>query len=158
TRRGVIALSGIDTRALTRRIREQGMPNGVIAHDPAGKFDVKAMARQAAAWSGLEGLDLAKEVTTAQSYSLAESRWRWPAGVEQIPKPRFDVVVFDYGVKKNILRSLGDVGARVHVLPANATAEDALGRKPDGILLSNGPGDPAATGEYAVPEIRKLVD
>jgi carbamoyl-phosphate synthase small subunit len=157
-RRNVIGLSGIDTRALTKRIRERGMPNGVIAHDPKGAFDFAALAKQAAAWSGLEGLDLAKDVTTAQSYTLAESRWRWPNGVSEITKPSFDVVVFDYGVKKNILRSLGDVGARVHVLPANATAEEALARKPDGVLLSNGPGDPAATGEYAVPEIRKLID
>jgi carbamoyl-phosphate synthase small subunit len=157
-RRGVIGLSGIDTRALTRRIREQGMPNGVIAHDPKGKFDLAALTKKAAAWSGLEGLDLAKDVTTAQSYTLAEGRWRWPNGAEEIAKPKFDVVVFDYGVKKNILRSLGDIGARAHVLPASATAEEALARKPHGVLLSNGPGDPAATGAYAAPEIRKLVD
>jgi carbamoyl-phosphate synthase small subunit len=157
-RRNLIGLSGIDTRALTKRIRERGMPNGVIAHDPNGKFDFAQLAKKAAAWSGLEGLDLAKDVTTAQSYTAEEGRWRWPAGVSQITKPRFDVVVFDYGVKKNILRSLGDVGARAHVLPANATAEDALARNPHGVLLSNGPGDPAATGAYAVPEIRKLID
>ena len=157
-RRNVIGLSGIDTRALTRRIREKGMPNGVIAYDPKGAFDLNALAKKAADWPGLVGLDLAKDVTTAQSYTLAESRWRWPNGVSEIAKPQFDVVVFDYGVKKNILRSLGDVGARTHVLPANATAEDALARKPHGILLSNGPGDPAATGEYAAPQIRKLVD
>lgn len=157
-RRDVIGLSGIDTRALTRRIREKGMPNGVIAHDPEGAFDIAALKKKARDWSGLEGMDLAKDVTTAQSYVVEEQRWRWEKGVEPVEAQQFDVVVFDYGVKRNILRALGDIGARCHVLPANATAEDALSRKPDGIVLSNGPGDPAATGEYTAPEIRKLVD
>ena len=157
-RRGVIGLSGIDTRALTRAIRERGMPNGVIAHDPKGEFDFAALTKQAKAWGGLEGLDLAKDVTTAQSYTVEEKRWRWGEGITPLTKPLYDVVVFDYGVKRNILRALGDVGARAHVLPANATAEEALARKPNGVLLSNGPGDPAATGAYAAPEIRKLVD
>ncbi|MBL8558233.1 MAG: glutamine-hydrolyzing carbamoyl-phosphate synthase small subunit [Hyphomonadaceae bacterium] len=157
-RRGVIGLSGIDTRALTRRIREQGMPNGVIAHDPAGKFDIDALKAQAKSWSGLEGMDLAKDVTTAQSYIVEEGRWRWDGGVPEVKAPKFDVVVFDYGVKRNILRALGDIGARCHVLPASATAEEALAKKPDGVVLSNGPGDPAATGKYAAKEIRKIVD
>ncbi len=157
-RRGVIGLSGVDTRALTRRIRELGMPNGVIAHDPAGAFDMEALKAMAAAWPGLEGMDLAKDVTTAQSYVVEEGRWRWGDGVTAVAKPKFDVVVFDYGVKRNILRALGDIGARCHVLPASATAEEALAKKPDGIVLSNGPGDPAATGAYTAKEIRKLVD
>jgi carbamoyl-phosphate synthase small subunit len=157
-RRGVIGLSGIDTRALTNRIRDNGMPNAVIAHDAAGRFDLDALRKEAAAWTGLVGLDLARDVTTAQSYVVEETRCRWPVGVQPIAEPRFDVVVFDYGVKRNILRALGDVGARAHVLPATATAEEALARKPHGILLSNGPGDPAATGAYAAPQIRKLVD
>ncbi|MGE3303143.1 MAG: glutamine-hydrolyzing carbamoyl-phosphate synthase small subunit [Hyphomonadaceae bacterium] len=157
-RRGVIAISGVDTRALTRRIREHGMPNGVIAHSKAGEFDLKALAAKAAAWSGLVGLDLAKDVTTAQSYVLGEDLWRWGAGFQPVEKPRFEVIVFDYGVKRNILRSLGAIGARAHVLPAGASAEDALARKPDGVLLSNGPGDPAATGAYAAPAIRKVVE
>jgi len=157
-RRNIIGLSGIDTRALTRRIREHGMPNGVIAYDPDGAFDLDAMVRQAAAWPGLLGLDLAREVTTAQSYTVSEGRWRWGEGVQPVNAPNFDVVVFDYGVKRNILRGLGDIGARCHVLPATATAAEALARKPDGIVLSNGPGDPAATGEYAAKEIRALVD
>jgi carbamoyl-phosphate synthase small subunit len=156
--RGVIGISGIDTRALTHRIRNQGMPNGVIAHDPAGVFNLPALKQQAAAWGGLVGLDLAKDVTTAQSYVVSEKLWRWADGVGQVDKPEFDVVVFDYGVKRNILRSLGEIGARCHVLPATATAQEALAKKPDGILLSNGPGDPAATGAYAAKEIRKLVD
>ncbi|KAF0175403.1 MAG: glutamine-hydrolyzing carbamoyl-phosphate synthase small subunit [Hyphomonadaceae bacterium] len=157
-RRDVIGLSAIDTRALTRRIRELGMPNGVIAHDPAGAFDIEALKAQAKAWPGLEGMDLAKDVTTAQSYLVEEGRWRWGEGVTAVANPKFNVVVFDYGVKRNILRALGDIGARCHVLPATATAEEALAKKPDGIVLSNGPGDPAATGAYAAKEIRKLVD
>jgi carbamoyl-phosphate synthase small subunit len=157
-KRGIIGLAGVDTRALTRRIREHGMPNGVIAHDPAGKFDLAALHKRAAAWPGLEGLDLAKDVTCAQSYVVEEQRWRWPTGVEQITNPRFDVVVLDYGVKRNILRALGDVGARCHVVPGDTKAEDVLAKKPDGVVLSNGPGDPAATGAYAAPEIRKLVE
>jgi carbamoyl-phosphate synthase small subunit len=157
-RRGIVGLSGIDTRALTRRIREQGMPNAVIAHDPAGAFDFDALKREAAAWPGLVGLDLAREVTTAQSYTVAEHRWRWGDGVAPVKAPDFDVVVFDYGVKRNILRGLGDVGARCHVLPATATAEEALARRPDGVVLSNGPGDPAATGAYAAKEIRAVVE
>ncbi len=157
-KRNVIALAGIDTRALTKRIREQGMPNGVIAHAPDGKFDLDALKAKAKAWHGLDGLDLAKDVTTAQTYVVSEGRWRWPNGVEEITNPKFHVVLFDYGVKRNIIRALGDVGAKVTVLPASATAEDALAHKPDGVLLSNGPGDPAATGKYAAPEIKKIVD
>ena len=157
-KRNVIALAGLDTRALTRRIREQGMPNAVIAHAPDGKFDLEALKKRAAAWHGLDGLDLAKEVTTAQSYVVNESLWQWPLGTPEVKKPKFTVVVMDYGVKRNILRALGEIGARTIVLPATATAEEALAHKPDGILLSNGPGDPAATGVYAAPEIKKLVD
>ncbi|HRK64956.1 MAG TPA: carbamoyl phosphate synthase small subunit, partial [Terricaulis sp.] len=157
-KRGVIALAGLDTRALTKRIREHGMPNAVIAHAPDGKFDLEALKARAAAWPGLLGLDLAKDVTTAQTYTVAETRWRWPDGVAEVKKPKFTVVVLDYGVKRNILRALGDVGAKCVVLPASAKAEDVLAHKPDGVLLSNGPGDPAATGEYAAPEIKKLVD
>jgi carbamoyl-phosphate synthase small subunit len=157
-RRGVIALAGVDTRALTRKIREQGMPHGVIAHDPAGKFDLEALIAQAREWSGLVGLDLAKDATTLQSFGFEESLWHWPQGYGVNDEPKYDVVVVDYGIKRNILRSLNSVGARVKVVPATATAEEILRDDPDGVLLSNGPGDPAATGEYAVPEIRKLVD
>ena len=157
-KRNVIALAGLDTRALTRRIREHGMPNAMIAHAPDGKFDLEKLHAQAKAWPGLEGLDLAKDVTTAQSYVVAEGRWQWPDGVREVKKPKFTVVVMDYGVKRNILRALGDIGAKTIVLPATATAEEALAHKPDGVLLSNGPGDPAATGVYAAPQIKKLVD
>lgn len=157
-KRGLIALAGIDTRALTKRIREHGMPNAVIAHDPNGKFDLEALHKKAQAWSGLENLDLAKDATCAQRYESAETRWVWPQGVSEVAEPRFTVALIDYGVKKNILRALGDIGAKVVVLPASTKAEDVLAHAPDGIVLSNGPGDPAATGQYAAPEIKKLAD
>ena len=157
--RGVVGLAGIDTRALTRLIREKGMPHGVIAHDPEGRFDLDALVAEARAWTGLVGLDLAKDATTLQSFVFEEGLWAWPEGyAKPRPEPAYEVAVLDYGVKRNILRGLTSVGARATVLPAATTAEDVLARKPDGILLSNGPGDPAATGEYAAPEIRKLVD
>jgi carbamoyl-phosphate synthase small subunit len=157
-KRNIVAIAGLDTRALTRRIREQGMPNAVIAYAPDGKFDLERLHKQAKAWPGLEGLDLAKQVTTAQSYVVNEGRWQWPLGAPEVTKPKFTVVVIDYGVKRNILRALGDIGARTIVLPASATAEDVLAHNPDGVLLSNGPGDPAATGKYAAPQIKKLID
>ena len=157
--RGVVGLSGIDTRALTRLIREKGMPHGVIAHDPDGRFDLDALLAEARAWPGLVGLDLAKDATTLQSFVFEEGLWAWPEGyAKPRPEPAYQVAVLDYGIKRNILRGLTSVGARATVLPAATTADEVLARKPDGILLSNGPGDPAATGEYAAPEIRKLVD
>jgi carbamoyl-phosphate synthase, small subunit len=158
-RRGVIGLAGVDTRALTRSIRENGMPHGVIAHAPDGKFDIPALLEKAKAWAGLEGLDLAKDASCLQPFVYDEGLWNWPEGyAKPAAEPKYDVVVMDYGVKRNILRALTSIGARVTVVPATTTAEEVLARKPDGVLLSNGPGDPAATGEYAVPEIRKLVD
>jgi carbamoyl-phosphate synthase small subunit len=156
--RGVIGLSGIDTRALTRAIRERGMPHAVIAHDPDGRFDLPALQAQASAWAGLEGLDLAKDATCTQSFEFGEGLWSWPEGyAAQNASPKFHVVVVDYGVKRNILRSLNSIGARVTVVPASTLAEDILARKPDGVLLSNGPGDPAATGVYAAPQIKSLI-
>jgi carbamoyl-phosphate synthase small subunit len=158
TRRGVVGLAGVDTRALTRAIREKGMPHAVIAHDPDGRFDLDALVAQAKAWSGLEGLDLAKDASCLQPFVFDEGLWSWPQGyAKPSPVPKYEVVVVDYGVKRNILRALISVGARVTVVPAKTTAEEILARRPDGVLLSNGPGDPAATGEYAVPEIRKLI-
>jgi carbamoyl-phosphate synthase small subunit len=157
-RRGVVALSGVDTRALTLAIREKGMPHAVIAHDPDGKFDLDALVAQARAWPGLVGLDLAKDASCLQAFTFDEGLWTWPDGYAKAGEPKYEVVVLDYGIKRNILRALTSVGARATVLPANTSAEDVLARNPDGVLLSNGPGDPAATGEYAVPEIRKLVD
>ena len=157
-RRGVIALSGVDTRALTRKVREKGMPHGVIAHSPEGKFDLEAMITEARAWKGLVGLDLAKDASCLQAFVWHDGLWSWPDGYE-LPdaSPKYQVVVVDYGVKRNILRALTSVGARVTVVPAQTTAAEILARNPDGVLLSNGPGDPAATGVYAVPEIQKLV-
>ncbi len=155
--RGIVGLAGIDTRALTALIREKGMPNAVIAHDPAGKFDIAALKSEAKAWPGLVGMDLAKEVTAGQSYSWDETQWRWGSGYGRAADRPFSVVAVDYGIKRNILRCLSSAGCKVTVVPATASAEEILARKPDGVFLSNGPGDPAATGEYAVPEIKTLV-
>src|SRR6476661_2750355 len=151
-------ITGVDTRALTALIREKGMPDAVIAHAPDGKFDLAALKRELAAFPGMVGLDLAKDVTSGQSYSWDETEWRWNEGYGHESNPRFHVVAIDYGLKRNILRELATAGCKLTVLPATATAEEVLARKPDGVFLSNGPGDPAATGVYAVPEIRKLVD
>ncbi len=156
--RGIVGIAGIDTRALTARIREKGMPNGVIAHEPSGVFDIDKLKAEAKAWPGLLGLDLVPEVTSGQSYTWDEQRWVWNKGYTRNERPDFHVVAIDYGLKRNILRCLASAGCKVTVLPATAKAEDVLARKPDGVFLSNGPGDPAATGKYAVPEIKKLVD
>lgn len=157
-RRGVIALAGVDTRSLTKAIREKGMPHGVIAHAPDGVFDLPALRKQAAEWAGLENLDLAKDATCRQAFTFDETLWDWPEGYGKNDNPKYQVVVLDYGIKRNILRSLNSIGAQVTVVPADTSAEDILARNPDGVLLSNGPGDPAATGQYAVPQIQKLVD
>jgi len=155
--RGIIAITGVDTRALTALIREKGMPNAVIAHASDGSFDLAALKREAAAFPGMVGLDLAKDVTCGQSYGWDETEWRWGEGYGRQDAPRFHVVAIDFGLKRNILRELATAGCRLTVLPATATAEEVLERKPDGVFISNGPGDPAATGEYAVPEIKKLI-
>ena len=157
-RRGVIGIAGVDTRALTRKIREHGMPHGVIAHHPEGRFDLEALVEQARAWSGLVGLDLAKAASCLQPFVYDEGLWSWPEGyAEPRPEPKYEVVVVDYGIKRNILRMLAEHGCRVTVVPATASAEDILRHRPDGIFLSNGPGDPAATGQYAVPVLRELI-
>jgi carbamoyl-phosphate synthase small subunit len=155
--RGIIALTGIDTRALTAHIRERGMPNGVIAHEPAGRFDLDQLKAEAKAWPGLLGLDLVPEVTAGQSYTWEETRWVWGRGYGRQQHAELNVVAVDYGLKRNILRALASIGCKVTVVPATATAAEILERKPDGVFLSNGPGDPAATGAYAVPQIKKLV-
>jgi len=155
--RNIIGICGIDTRALTVRIREQGMPNAIIANDPAGAFDFDALSAEARAWPGIEGMDLAKDVTAGQSYSWDETDWTWNVGYGRQETPQFHIVAIDYGLKRNILRCLATSGCKVTVLPATATAEDVLSRNPDGIFLSNGPGDPAAMSDYAVPAIRELV-
>jgi carbamoyl-phosphate synthase small subunit len=155
--RGIIGLCGLDTRALTARIREQGMPNAVIVNEPSGQFDFDALKAEAREWPGIEGMDLAKDVTAGQSYSWDEMAWDWNKGYEHLAKPEFHVVAIDYGMKRNILRCLASAGCKVTVLPATATAEDVAARNPDGVFLSNGPGDPAAMSDYAVPAIRDLV-
>ncbi len=158
-RRGVVGIAGVDTRSLTKAIREKGMPHAVIAHSADGRFDLDALLAEARAWAGLEGLDLAKDASCLQPFSFDEGLWSWPEGyAEPRPEAKYEVVVLDYGVKRNILRALTSIGAHATVLPATATAEEVLARRPDGVLLSNGPGDPAATGDYAVPEIKKLVE
>ena len=157
-RRGRIGIGGVDTRRLTRAIRQQGAPHVVLAHDPNGNFDIAAMVARARDWKGLVGLDLAREVSCQQSYRWDEGLWSWPGEfVRPDTAQPFRVVAVDYGAKRNILRSLAQSGAEVTVLPATATAEDVLAHNPEGVFLSNGPGDPAATGEYAVPMIRELL-
>ena len=156
--RGIAGVSGVDTRALTVRIRDGGAPTGVMAFPVDGKFDLAALRADAAAWPGLEGMDLAKEVTCRQSYAWDETIWVWPAGTGRQEAPKHHVVAVDYGAKRNILRCLASAGCRVTVVPATATADDILRHQPDGVFLSNGPGDPAATGTYAVPAIRAVLD
>ncbi|HEY0439291.1 MAG TPA: glutamine-hydrolyzing carbamoyl-phosphate synthase small subunit [Xanthobacteraceae bacterium] len=157
-RRRIIGLSGIDTRALTRLIRERGMPNAVIAHEPSGKFDLEALKKQAREWPGLVGMDLVPQVTAGQRFTWDETAWEWGKGYGRQENPEFHVVAVDYGIKRNILRLLAQNGCKVTVVPATTSAEDILELQPDGVFLSNGPGDPAATGEYAVPVIREVVE
>jgi carbamoyl-phosphate synthase small subunit len=156
--RGIIGLAGIDTRALTSLIRTHGMPNAVIAHDPASIFDREALTAEARTWPGLVGMDLVPMVTSAQRFTWDETPWRWNDGYGRAEAPEFDVVAIDYGIKRNILRLLAGTGCKVTVVPATTSAEDIFALKPDGVFLSNGPGDPAATGQYAVPVIRSLIE
>ena len=156
--RGVIGLSGLDTRALTALIRTHGMPNAVIAHAPDGKFDLAALRKEACEWPGLVGMDLVPMVTSGQRFSWDETPWEWGKGYGRQQAPQFHVVAIDYGIKRNILRMLAHAGCKVTVVPATTPAEDIIEMKPDGVFLSNGPGDPAATGRYAVPVIRKVID
>ena len=156
-RHNIPGISGLDTRALTARIRDGGAPNGVLSFPADGRFDIAALAAQAKSWPGLEGMDLAKEVTARQSYQWDETCWSWGTGFGRQVEPAHRVVAIDYGAKRNILRCLADAGCAVTVLPATATAEDILREKPDGVFLSNGPGDPAATGVYAVPAIQGVL-
>jgi carbamoyl-phosphate synthase small subunit len=149
---------GIDTRQVTRRIRDGGAPNGVVAHRPDGRFDIPALVKKAADWPGLEGMDLAIEVSTRQSYGWDELVWTLGQGYGKQTDAKYHVVAVDYGAKRNILRCLANAGCKVTVVPATATAEDILRHKPDGVFLSNGPGDPAATGQYAVPAIKGVLD
>ena len=157
-KRGIVAMTGIDTRALTALIREKGAPNAVIAHAPDGVFDIEALKKEAREWHGLVDLDLAKDVTSGQSSAWSETPWVWNEGFGEQAEPWMHIVAVDFGIKRNILRLLAGLGAKVTVVPAKTSAEDILALRPDGIFLSNGPGDPAATGEYAVPALRKLLE
>ena len=156
-------LACVDTRRLTRRIRDLGAPHGVLCHAPDGAIDVAALRAMAAGWPGLEGMDLARAVSCTQTYAWDETLWRFADdgsgdGFGRLDAPRFHVVAVDYGAKRNILRNLASQGCRVTVVPATTTADEILGHRPDGVFLANGPGDPAATGAYAVPELRRLID
>jgi carbamoyl-phosphate synthase small subunit len=157
--RGIIGLSGLDTRALTALIRDKGMPNAVIANDPDGRFDIPLLKEMAAALPAMEGLDLVPGVTSSQRTQWQETEWRLGEGYgRQNGEAKYHVVALDYGVKRNILRLLAERGCRVTVVPATATVDEVIALKPDGVFLSNGPGDPAATGSYSVPVIRGLID
>jgi carbamoyl-phosphate synthase small subunit len=157
-RHQVPGISGVDTRRLTARIREQGMPHGVIAHDLGQGFDIGELRERARSFPGLEGLDLAKEVSCRQMFTWDQTPWVWDRGYGRQLQPNWRAVVVDYGVKRNILRLLAGSGAEITVLPAESTAEDVMRHRPHSVLLSNGPGDPAATGAYAIPMIRGLID
>ncbi|MGF1595095.1 MAG: glutamine-hydrolyzing carbamoyl-phosphate synthase small subunit [Kiloniellaceae bacterium] len=154
----LVGLAGVDSRAITRRIRDLGAPHGTIVHFPDGKVDIAACRKTAAEWPGLEGMDLAAEVSCRQTYHWDETGWELGSGYGRQTAPRHRVVAVDYGAKRNILRCLSSLGCDVTVVPADTTAEDILGHRPDGVFLSNGPGDPAATGIYAVPTVKKLLD
>ncbi|HOO50346.1 MAG TPA: glutamine-hydrolyzing carbamoyl-phosphate synthase small subunit [Alphaproteobacteria bacterium] len=151
-------ICGVDTRALTRRIRDLGAPNGVLCVNCKGEFDIPALQAEAAGWCGLDGLDLAKDVTCSQRYDWTESLWSLGGGYSEQNNPQYHVVAMDFGAKRNILRCLAAAGCKVTVVPAQTSADDILALKPDGVFLSNGPGDPAATGVYAVPTIKTLLD
>jgi len=155
--RGIIAISGIDTRALTAHIRKSGYINAVIAHAEDGKFDLEALKQKASNWVGLVGTDMALDVSTTQQFTSTETGWEWGKGFGQLDEPKYHVVAVDYGLKRTILRCLAQVGCKVTSVPAATTAEEVLALKPDGIFLANGPGDPEATGIYAVPEIEKMI-
>ena len=155
--RNIIGLGGVDTRALTALIRDNGMPNAVIAHQPDGSFDRDALLAQAQGWPGIEGMDLVPDVSATQRFDWDETTWTATAGYGRQTAPEHRVVAVDYGVKRNILRLLADAGCAVTVVPATTSADSILAMKPDGVFLSNGPGDPEATGAYAVPMIQKIV-
>ena len=157
-KKNIIGLSGVDTRALTKRIREQGMPKAAIAHAPGGEIDIEALIAAAQAWEGLEQADLAANVSQEAAYDNSERLWDLATGFGTLPAPDFHVVVVDFGVKKNILRNLANVGARATIVSGDASAEEIKALKPDGVVFSNGPGDPAATFERSGQMISDIVE
>jgi carbamoyl-phosphate synthase small subunit len=153
----VVGIAGIDTRRLTRLLREKGAQNGcIVTVDAGGKIDKRAAVAAARAFEGLKGMDLAKVVTTKQPYDWHEGTWELGQGNRKNAATRFKVVAFDFGVKRNILRMLADRGCAVTVVPAKTQAADVLAMKPDGVFLSNGPGDPEPC-RYAIEAIRAIV-
>ena len=154
----LVGISGVDTRRVTRRVRDLGAPNGVITHVPDGAFDIAACTAEAVGWPGLEGMDLAREVSCAQPYNWTETVWKLGEGYGAQAMPRFRVVAVDFGAKRNILRCLAELGCAVTVVPATASADDILKYDPEGVFLSNGPGDPAATGKYAIPVVQAVIE
>ncbi len=155
--RNIIAICGVDTRALTTHIRKSGYINAVIAHAADGIFDLDALKQKAKDWAGLEGMDMVPDVSTTQQFTSSQTGWQWEKGFGHLDNPKYHVVAVDYGLKRTILRCLANVGCKVTVVPANASAEEIFAHQPDGIFLANGPGDPEATGIYAVPEIKKMI-
>ncbi len=151
-------ISGIDTRSLTRYIRDNGAPTGIIAHNKEGQFDLEALHKQAQDWAGLEGMDLAIEVSCKESYTWDETMWEFGKGHGKQTDTKYNVVAVDFGAKRNILRCLASAGCNVTVVPANATLDEIMKHKPDGVFLSNGPGDPEATGKYAVPMVKSIIE
>lgn len=156
--KGLIGIAGIDTRRLTRYIRDNGAPTGVIAYSESGEFDIPALLAEAQGWPGLAGMDLAKEVTCLETYGWDGTRWDLKEGYGEVENVKAHIVAVDYGAKENILRCLAHTGAVVTVVPATASFDEIMALNPDGIFLSNGPGDPAATGEYALPVINALIE
>lgn len=154
---GLVGICGVDTRRLTRHIRLHGAPNGVISHAPDGNFDIPVLIKKAKDWPGLEGMDLAAQVSCTESYPWDEIRWTLKDGYKKQDAPKAHIVAVDYGIKRNILRCLATTGAKITVVPATSSADEILSHKPDGIFLSNGPGDPAATGTHAIPVIQELL-
>jgi len=155
--RNIIAISGVDTRALTTHIRNSGYINAVIAHDADGKFDLEDLKQKASKWPGLTGMDMVPDVSTTQQFTSTQTGWQWDQGFGELDNPKYHVVAVDYGLKRTILRCLANVGCKVTIVPAKTSAEEVLALNPDGIFLANGPGDPEATGIYAVAEIKKMV-
>jgi len=156
--RGIVGITGVDTRALTALIRDKGMQNAVIAHAPDGKFDVEALKRDAAALPSMVGLDLTPGVSTTQRIDWTEATWDLDTGYGVSGAPKYHIVALDFGVKRNILRLFAGRDCKVTVAPGNSSVEDILALKPDGVFLSNGPGDPAATGQWSLPLISELVE
>ena len=155
--RGLIGIAGVDTRRITRRLRDAGAQAAALGFERDRDPDLEQLAAIARAWPGMEGMDLASEVSCQQRYAWDETSWRYPQGYGRLEHGRLHVVAVDYGIKRNILRSLASLGTRLTVVPAASAAEDILALEPDGVFLSNGPGDPAATGRSAVPQIQKLL-